>query len=246
MGRVKQNKKSTFIDMTAMSDVTVLLLTFFMLTSTFLAKEPFQANTPPSVSEDEMPMNNVVEILVNPQGKIWLTMNNDTTQEASNAAMRRELLTNMQTEYQQQTGKTVAFSPEQMKAFETLGSFGVPFEQLPAFLSAKPEEQDAWISGKEEAKGLITGIPTHQQTQEEKDNLRRHAGKKGLTEFQMWIKSAANTSNEQLKQHMKEGKGFSLKADQNTSYEVVHMVMDNMQTIDKNKFILVTALKTEE
>ena len=33
MGRVKIKKKSTFIDMTAMSDVTVLLLTFFMLTS---------------------------------------------------------------------------------------------------------------------------------------------------------------------------------------------------------------------
>ena len=31
----KIKKKSTFIDMTAMSDVTVLLLTFFMLTSTF-------------------------------------------------------------------------------------------------------------------------------------------------------------------------------------------------------------------
>ena len=30
----KIKKKSTFIDMTAMSDVTVLLLTFFMLTST--------------------------------------------------------------------------------------------------------------------------------------------------------------------------------------------------------------------
>ena len=73
MGRVKQNKKSTFIDMTAMSDVTVLLLTFFMLTSTFLAKAPYQAQTPPSVSTEEMPMNNVVEILVNPQGKVWMT-----------------------------------------------------------------------------------------------------------------------------------------------------------------------------
>ena len=39
MGRVKIARKSTFIDMTAMSDVTVLLLTFFMLTSTFLQKE---------------------------------------------------------------------------------------------------------------------------------------------------------------------------------------------------------------
>lgn len=38
----KIKKKSTFIDMTAMSDVTVLLLTFFMLTSTFIQKEPVQ------------------------------------------------------------------------------------------------------------------------------------------------------------------------------------------------------------
>ena len=39
MGRAKIKKKDTFIDMTAMSDVTVLLLTFFMLTSTFVKKE---------------------------------------------------------------------------------------------------------------------------------------------------------------------------------------------------------------
>ena len=46
MGRAKIKKKSTFIDMTAMSDVTVLLLTFFMLTSTFVKKEPVQVFTP--------------------------------------------------------------------------------------------------------------------------------------------------------------------------------------------------------
>ena len=49
MGRAKIKKKSTFIDMTAMSDVTVLLLTFFMLTSTFVKKEPVQVTTPASV-----------------------------------------------------------------------------------------------------------------------------------------------------------------------------------------------------
>ena len=48
----KIKKKSTFIDMTAMSDVTVLLLTFFMLTSTFIQKEPVQVNPPQSVSEN--------------------------------------------------------------------------------------------------------------------------------------------------------------------------------------------------
>ncbi len=40
MPKIIVKRKSTFIDMTAMSDVTVLLLTFFMLTSTFIQKEP--------------------------------------------------------------------------------------------------------------------------------------------------------------------------------------------------------------
>lgn len=244
MGRVKQNKKSTFIDMTAMSDVTVLLLTFFMLTSTFLAKAPYQPNTPPSVSTEEMPMNNVVEILVNPEGKVWITMNNDTAQEASNAKMRMELLNNMQEEYRQQTGKEVKFSAEQQVAFSKQGAFGVPFEQLPAFLSADTEEQDAWLSGKEEAQGKHTGIPIKAQTEAEKERIRN--SKKGYTEYQMWINAISKTSNEGLKQAILNGIGFSLKADQNTSFEVVHMVMDNMQTIGKNKFTLVTALKTEE
>ena len=244
MGRVKIARKSTFIDMTAMSDVTVLLLTFFMLTSTFLAKAPYQAQTPPSVSTEEMPMNNVVEILVNPQGKVWMTMNNDTAVSASNESMRKELLQNMQAEYKEQTGKEVKFTAEQMEAFAKQGAFGVPFEQLPTFLSADSEQQDAWLSGKEEARGMKSGIPIKAQTEAEKDRIR--SSKKGYTEYQMWINAISKTSNDGLKQAISKGTGFSLKADQNTSFEVVHMVMDNMQTVGKNKFTLVTALKTDE
>lgn len=246
MGRVKQNKKSTFIDMTAMSDVTVLLLTFFMLTSTFLAKEPFQANTPPSVSTEEMPMNNVVQVLVNPQGKVWITMNNDTTQAASNEKMRIEMLDNMIEEYKAQTGKTVSFTPEDKLSFSKLGSFGVPFEQLPTFLRSEADVQDSWISGKDEAAGKKTGIPIKMLNEQEKEVIRNSKGHKGCTEYQMWINAIAKTSNDELKNQILKGTGFSLKADQNTSFEVVHMVMDNMQTIGKNKFTLVTALKTDE
>lgn len=66
MGRAKIKKKSMFIDMTAMSDVTVLLLTFFMLTSTFVKKEPVQVFTPASVSEIKIPETNILQILVGP------------------------------------------------------------------------------------------------------------------------------------------------------------------------------------
>ena len=64
MGKIKVKRKSTLIDMTAMSDVTVLLLTFFMLTSTFLQKEPTQVVTPPSVSTQKIQMSNVAQVLV--------------------------------------------------------------------------------------------------------------------------------------------------------------------------------------
>lgn len=73
MGKVKIKRKSTLIDMTAMSDVTVLLLTFFMLTSTFLQKEPVVVNTPSSVSEIKVPVTNLVTVLVSPKGQVSFT-----------------------------------------------------------------------------------------------------------------------------------------------------------------------------
>lgn len=237
MGRVKQNKKSTFIDMTAMSDVTVLLLTFFMLTSTFLAKEPYQPTTPPSVSEEVMPMNNVTQILLTPEGKVFLTMNNDTAAAFSNDSMRIELLERMTSIYNDRKNANIKFTKSQKEAFAKLGAFGLPFKDMPEFLSMKPDKQDEWLSGK--LKDKTVGIPINVQTDAQKDAQIRN-------EFQMWIEAISNTNNELLAEAIKNGTGFALKADQNTPYEVVHMVMDNMQTIGKNKFTLVTTLKQEE
>ncbi len=74
MGRFKLKKQDVYIDMTAMSDVTVLLLTFFMLTSTFIKPEPVKVNTPGSVSDIKIPESNIVTILVEQSGKIFLSM----------------------------------------------------------------------------------------------------------------------------------------------------------------------------
>lgn len=237
MGRVKQNKKSTFIDMTAMSDVTVLLLTFFMLTSTFLAKEPYQPTTPPSVSQKVMPMNNVTQILLTPEGRVYLTMNNDTSKDFSNDSMRKELLKDMASIYNDRKGTNIAFTKAQLEAFAKLGSFGLPFKDMPEFLNMKPEDQDKWLTGK--IPGKTAGIPISLQTDAEKAAQKRN-------EFQMWVEAIAKTGNDSLKTAISKGTGFALKADQNTPYEIVHMVMDNMQTIGKNKFTLVTTLKTDE
>lgn len=71
MSKVKPKKQETFIDMTAMSDVTVLLLTFFMLTANFVPKEPVQVLTPASVSEVKIPEYDVMTILIDPKGQVF-------------------------------------------------------------------------------------------------------------------------------------------------------------------------------
>lgn len=129
MGRAKIKKKSTFIDMTAMSDVTVLLLTFFMLTSTFVKKEPVQVTTPASVSEIKIPESNILSILVDPDGKIFMSLDKQSDM--------REILENMGKEY------GVTFTPEQEKKFAISSTFGVPMKNMKTFLDLPSEKQDA-------------------------------------------------------------------------------------------------------
>ena len=70
MGKLKIKKSDVWIDMTPMSDVMVLLLTFFMLTSTFVKNEPVKVNQPMSVSEIKIPEKDVLNIIVDKSGKV--------------------------------------------------------------------------------------------------------------------------------------------------------------------------------
>ncbi len=76
MGKLKMKKSDIWIDMTPMSDVMVLLLTFFMLTSTFVKNEPIKVNQPSSVSEIKVPENHVLDITVNKEGRVFMSIDN--------------------------------------------------------------------------------------------------------------------------------------------------------------------------
>ena len=128
MGKAKIKRKSTFIDMTAMSDVTVLLLTFFMLTSTFIKKEPVQVMTPASVSDIKIPETDILQILVEPSGKIFMSLDKQPDMAA--------VLDKMGEEY------GIEFTPEQEKKFAIASTFGVPMQSMSNFLNLTLEEQD--------------------------------------------------------------------------------------------------------
>ena len=231
MGKVKIKKKETRIDMTAMSDVTVLLLTFFMLTSTFLQKEPVTVITPPSVSEEKVPDANLLSILVSPEGKVFLEVLGSKDSTMKSETVRADLLKNMVAEYKRtHPSANLSFTNKEIETFSKLNAFGVPITKMKEWLNLEPDQRDKFLESEQNP-----GVPINMNEDPNNPN-----------EFQMWIRAAYNSVNPELQEMMVKGRGIAIKADQTTPYSVVNVVMDNLQTMKMNKFTLMTALKTEE
>jgi biopolymer transport protein ExbD len=231
MGKVKIKKKETRIDMTAMSDVTVLLLTFFMLTSTFLQKEPVTVITPPSVSEEKVPDANLLSVLVSPEGKVYLEVLGSKDSTMKSETVRADLLKNMVAEYKKtHPSANLAFTNKEIETFSKLNAFGVPITKMKEWLNLEPDQRDKFLESEQNP-----GVPINMNEDPNNPN-----------EFQMWIRAAYNSVNPELQESMVKGRGIAIKADQTTPYSVVNVVMDNLQTMKMNKFTLMTALKTAE
>jgi biopolymer transport protein ExbD len=266
MGKVKIKRKSTLIDMTAMSDVTVLLLTFFMLTSTFLQKEPTIVYTPSSVSEEKVPMNNLVTILVSSadksgkledpssvEGKIFISFTGDADSTLSSENIRGMMLDEAISVYNEQhKNNPIKLTAAQKATFRQTNMIGTSFAHLPELLSLPSTQID---KEQGDMTGAQVGIPIN-------DNKNRE-GK--LNDFQIWLKAIYNVAqrinNEQAegltpeeRQNlnnlytalMRKGQGIAIKADKDTPFTVVQLVFDNLQTMKLNKFSLMTALKSED
>ena len=138
MGKVKIKKADVWIDMTPMSDVMVLLLTFFMLTSTFVKNEAVKVTTPGSIMETKVPENNVLSILIDKHGKVFLGMDKPGD------------FTNVLTTMTDQFG--IQLNGQQLETFRTATNVGVPMDEIPALLSLDDTKLNEYMATK--------GIPT--------------------------------------------------------------------------------------
>ncbi len=121
--------------MSPMSDVMVLLLTFFMLTSTFVKNEPVKVNQPSSVSEIKVPEQNVLNIIVNNEGKVFMGMDNQN---------------NMLTLIQDMNDEAnLGLNAAEMKKFQTDPLWGIPFKSLKGYLDLPQEKMTEVITSKD-------------------------------------------------------------------------------------------------
>jgi biopolymer transport protein ExbD len=171
MGKVKIKKSDVWIDMTPMSDVMTLLLTFFMLTSTFIKNEPVRVNVPGTVSETKVPETNTLSITVSPEkvngkatgnGMVFLGM--------SNAAQLGQMLDDM----------LPGTDALQKNVFESEAQFGVPLSAMKTYLSLDQAQRSEILQGNNPK--IKAGIPL--------DSIDG-----GMSEFQQWVTAAlvANT-----------------------------------------------------
>jgi biopolymer transport protein ExbD len=136
MPKIKIPRKSTSIDMTAMCDVSFLLLTFFMLTSKFRPPEAVPVDLPNSRSQ--IKLDKIMTITVDQEGATYFALT-----ETSDREMLLERMLKKHPE--------ITLTNNQKAAFKGLDMFGFSLQEMPGVLALNPEQYKAYKS---------KGIPT--------------------------------------------------------------------------------------
>lgn len=110
--------------MTAMCDVSFLLLTFFMLTSKFRPPEPVPIDLPNSRSQ--IKLDKTMVISVDRTGEAYFTVSNE---------IRQPLLTNMLDAHPE-----IKLTNDQVTTFKGIEMIGFPLSEMSAVLSLNSEQ----------------------------------------------------------------------------------------------------------
>ncbi|RLZ07356.1 biopolymer transporter ExbD [Faecalibacter macacae] len=132
MARVKPKRRGPSMDLTAMSDMAWLLLSFFILTSNFREPETVAVVTPTSVSNEKMAEENMMIAKIDGKGNFLMSFEEDD---------RIPALERMGEKY------GVKFTDAEKKAFKSLPEFGVPMAEMRQFLNLPADKQATYNPG---------------------------------------------------------------------------------------------------
>ena len=176
MARVKPKRHNIRVDMTAMTDVSFLLLTFFILTAQFAKPDVENITTPSSISEKLLPDASLMTILSTTDGRFYFT-------PVENPRERMTLLENMGQKY------NMTFTDQEKVEFSKVQSVGVPMNQLKGYLKLSEEEKKAYKSP--------TGIPMDSTKTELIDWVQQSLAVN--PEYKLAVKGDTNTKYPRVK-----------------------------------------------
>ncbi len=136
MAAVKTKRHSPSMDMTAMTDVAFLLLTFFIMASSFKSEEAVKVETPSSVSEELIPEKNIGMVTIDRTGKYYFGMIDPTERDDYAKAISDEF--------------NLGLTNDEIVKFTKLAEVGVPMKSLKGYLN---------LADNARAGVQLTGIP---------------------------------------------------------------------------------------
>ncbi len=128
MARVKPKRHGIHIDMTPMSDLAWLLLTFFILTTQFKPQEAVTIDTPSSISQIKVKDHGVMKISVTKDGLYYFSMDEQKYKVPLLVAMGKKY--------------GITFTAKEQKEFKNLSDFGVPIQQLKQYLNMSESQRE--------------------------------------------------------------------------------------------------------
>lgn len=214
MPKIKVKRQSTIVDMTAMTDVSFLLLTFFILTAKFRPAQPVIIDMPSSESETVVPDNKMV-ISVDKEGKVYYSIDNPKVRVAT----LQQLIERYEKTYPSLSKLTDA----QIANFANVEMLGSDINQLDQLLNLPPQEINAMHD--------FSGVPIDSTNNQLRDWIQ--AGR--------WAdqidKTESGTKREDIRVAIKGDKTSSIK----TIQEVIKILTE--EPVNIHTFNLITTLE---
>lgn len=143
MPRIMPKRSNPVVDMTAMCDVSFLLLTFFILTAKFKPQSVVAVDVP--ISRSQVKVDNVVVITLNTEGKAFVSLKEKATRYA--------MLDQMGQKYGDRYPQLKNLDKNKMEFFSLTDTWGTPVEDMTRVLSMNG------IEFKEYQEKQMPGIP---------------------------------------------------------------------------------------
>lgn len=134
MARVKPKRHGVLVDMTAMTDVAFLLLTFFILTTQFKKPDVESIKPPTSISQILLDDKDLMTINVTSAGKFYFT-------PIQSVSERKQLIEKMATKY------GVSLNEQEKVAFINNQAVGVKMSQMKSFLNLPDDARKNFKDG---------------------------------------------------------------------------------------------------
>jgi biopolymer transport protein ExbD len=172
--------------MTAMCDVSFLLLTFFILTAKFKPQELVAVDIP--IARSNKPFSDAIMILLNKDGKAFITLNE--------AKIRYQMLDEMTNRYADRYPELKKLTAQQKEYFSKIEIWGTPIADLPRVLSMNGLELQNYQK-------TMPGIPFDSLNNQIGDWIQASRYATG-GDIKIAIKSDKNTNIEPVKELVKD------------------------------------------